>query len=59
MAAYVPFQLKDQADRSSQSITFFLITGFWVGSVDWFDGELPRDNKYNGTRVDIIKHNVR
>ena len=50
MAAYVPFQLKDQADRSSQ--WYYLID-----NIVWFDGEFPLVNKPNDMNFDIIKHN--
>ena len=34
MAAYVPFQLKDQADRSSPRY-------YSIDNVVWFNGEFP------------------
>jgi hypothetical protein len=39
LAAYVPSQLRDQADRSSQRY-------YLIDNVVWFDGELPRANKH-------------
>ena len=52
MAAYVPFQLKDQADRRSQWY-------YMIDNVVWFDGELPRVNEHSNMMFDIIKHNER